>query len=69
MAIGLAETSDAAIAIGKEMISYGILQHVAKDHGFENSYLFYRFTNILENSEDLDSDILNPSSPLGELVY
>jgi len=43
IANGFADTREAAVVLGKEMIQNGIFHHVTYGHTFKDSYLFYRF--------------------------
>jgi len=42
----LAETKEAALSLGNEMVDNNIFTHVVKKHRFQDGYLFYSFTEV-----------------------
>eukprot|EP00753_Platysulcus_tardus_P019868 PLAT7592.1.p1 GENE.PLAT7592.1~~PLAT7592.1.p1 ORF type:complete len:654 (+),score=302.06 PLAT7592.1:852-2813(+) len=40
---GRAESREAAVTIGKELVEEGVVQHVTTAHDFKDDYLFYKF--------------------------
>jgi small-conductance mechanosensitive channel len=44
-------TRDEAVAVGRRMMEQGLLRHVLDEHGFEDSYLFYRFRDDASRSD------------------
>lgn len=64
---GMAATKEEAVALGKQLQStFNLFEHVTRDHGFENKFLFYRF--IPEGSRRLWEE-LSVEEELDELVF
>jgi hypothetical protein len=56
----IAESKEEAIHLMKDLNSVGLLHHVLHDHGFEDKYLFYRFTSPSDLRRALEAIAILP---------
>jgi hypothetical protein len=51
MKLGYANNTEYAESLGNLMIGDNLFAHVTNEHGLQNKYLFYRFSDLVHSPE------------------